>query len=90
MKFSTWGLTYADACSLIDALKASGVDANITAGGIAMHPEPAQLQKMHDICAEFNTCAVAGNTLHQELVLNREPAQKWIQDRVPEKIDFGD
>lgn len=82
-KFSTWGLTYEDACTLINALNAEGIDANITAGGIAMYPDtPQAIVKMHEICTSYGTTAVVGNTLHQEMVLNPRNANKWINDQV--------
>ena len=84
-KFSTWGLTYQDACSLIHVLKIEGVDAHITAGGITMYPDsPQGMIKMHEICGKYGATAVVGNTLHQEMVLNPKKANKWINDRARE------
>lgn len=78
MKFSTWGLTYSDACSLIDELNAGGIEANITAGGVAMYPDESRIPKMHLICKSWNTTASVGNTLHQAQVLNPKTANAYI------------
>jgi hypothetical protein len=82
MKFSTWGLTYEDACKLIDALKSENFDAHIAAGGISMYPEEARIERFYQICSEHNTVPMIGNTLHQEQILNPGKANKWINDAV--------
>lgn len=89
MHFSTWGLPYKAACQLIDDLSQEGIQANITAGGIAMHPEPGQIDAMHRICKEFNAQPVVGNTLHQELVMNPERTRKWIDDMARKQHGSG-
>lgn len=90
MKFSTWGLTYQNACDLIDALKSAGIEAYITAGGVAIYADPPQINRMNAICKKFSATAVLGNTLHQELVLNKDAAMSWIEDRTGYKLDRND
>jgi hypothetical protein len=73
MAYSTWGLTYDDACALIELLKEHGITSNITAGGIAIHPEgDTQISKMKAACRAYGTTAIEGNTPHQDRVLERK------------------
>jgi hypothetical protein len=53
-------LTYKDACKLIDALKAENFDANITAGGIAMYPEIAQIERFFQFAQNTMPCQWEG------------------------------
>jgi hypothetical protein len=73
MKYSAWGLTYDDACSLLELLKESGISSNITAGGIAIYPDgKTQISKMKTACGAYGTTAIEGNTPHQDRVLERK------------------
>ncbi len=70
MSYSVWGITYTDALALIGDLAKHGVDANITAGGVAIYPDGTiQIDKMNSVCKKFNTIASRGMTPHEEDVM---------------------
>lgn len=69
--FSAQGMTYQKACDLIEQLGIFGIRANITAGGVAIHCEPSQINKAQDICKELGASFSAGYTSHQESVMMR-------------------
>jgi hypothetical protein len=81
MQFSTWGLPYEKACELITGLKAEGIEANITTGGVSMYPEEHQIPRFYEICKIYDATPVLGNTLSEERILNPAKANKWINDR---------
>lgn len=71
--YSVWGIPYKNELALIKDLAKHGIDANITAGGIAIYPDDAtQLHKMNLVCEKYNTVATMGMTPHQEGVMYRK------------------
>lgn len=69
--FSAQGMTYQKACDLIERLGVFGIRPNITAGGVAIHCEPSQVNKAQSICKELGASFSAGYTSHQENVMMR-------------------
>lgn len=64
------GLRYHDALKLIEALKQSGIDANITVGGICVDPKLSEVALARSICEKHGACVHDGNlTLQQEMIL---------------------
>ena len=51
------GLTYSEASSLIDSLKAEGIDANITVGGVNINCDESQIEKVDSICESLGASA---------------------------------
>lgn len=70
-RFTAEGLGYSEACKLIDSLKQSGIEANITAGGVAIHATPDQVDRAREICREAGAIFSAGYSMHQEEVMLR-------------------
>lgn len=68
-RFTAQGLTYPEAITLIAQLKLAGIEANITSGGVAIHPEPQQINTARDICKAAKASFRAGLSSHQEDVL---------------------
>jgi hypothetical protein len=90
-KYSTWGISYAEACDLIKLLKESGVHANIASGGIAMYPEnETQTSIMKAACAAYGTTAMEGNTLEKDRVLDPAKANAYINRQAKvHGVDMG-
>lgn len=65
-RFSAEGLTYPEACRLINYLKSKSIDANISAGGVAVYPDPCMVQTAKEICSQFGASFKAGYTSHKE------------------------
>lgn len=68
MQYVTWGLRYADACTLIDDLKAAGIHAQIVPGGLAAYPAADAASEMKRIAAVYGATFVIGETPHQQTV----------------------
>jgi hypothetical protein len=68
-RFTAEGLTYPKACALISALKVNGIDANITAGGVAIHSEPEQVVLAKEICDRCGASFDPGFSTAQENVM---------------------
>lgn len=60
---------YQNALDLIDRLKLAGIDSNITAGGVAVHITPDQLQQAQALCRELGCSFDPGVSGHQQEVL---------------------
>lgn len=69
MRFSAEGLTYPAALALIAELRANNIEANITAGGVSIYPEPDLISQAETICKKHNASFRAGYTEHQESVM---------------------
>lgn len=65
---------YPEAAKFISALRAAGIEANITVGGVSMQPTEAQIELMQVICREFEAEAEPGSmtTLKARIVLEME------------------
>jgi len=72
-RFTAQGLNYPDACQLINTLRLAGIEANITAGGVAVCPEPQQATQAQQICKASGASFNAGYSAHQEDVMLRLP-----------------
>jgi hypothetical protein len=68
-RFTAEGLSYSDACKLIDTLKTAGIDANITSGGVAVHPTPEQVNDAAAICKAAKAYYAPGYSMQQENVM---------------------
>lgn len=67
MLYSVYGINYKAALGLIKGLKDSGIQANITQGGIAITPESdSEINMMKEICKNFGTVAHEGATPFEE------------------------
>lgn len=60
---------YQGALKLISALKQSGIEAWITAGGVGVCCEPAQIRTASDVCKAQGGSLDCGPTAHQQDVL---------------------
>jgi hypothetical protein len=69
--FTAEGLSYEQAIALINELRQSSIEANITAGGVAIYPDPSQINQAKDICSSYGASFGAGYTTHQEDVFFR-------------------
>jgi hypothetical protein len=70
MKYSLGnGRPYKIAMLIVNELKREGIAANITAGGIAIYPEPKQIETMNKICFIYGEIPRLGLTEHQEDVI---------------------
>lgn len=68
--FTAEGLNYTAALDLISTLRESGVEANITAGGVAIHVvTAAECSLAESICAAKGASFAPGYSAHQEQVL---------------------
>lgn len=67
--FTAEGLTYPNAFKLMKQLNQAGIEANITAGGVAVHPTPDRVNEAKRMCTEARASFKAGYSLHQEGVL---------------------
>lgn len=67
--FTAEGLTYPEAMELIKNLKRESIEANITAGGVAIYLEYSQVKKAKEICKEAKASFNPGYSSHQERVL---------------------
>jgi hypothetical protein len=81
-RFSSSAGTYPNACKLIDALKDVGIDANITAGGVAIYCSPDQIDMARSICKLHGASFDAGFTSHQEDVMLRSQTGHNTVERV--------
>mgnify|MGYP000029222247 CR=1 FL=1 len=72
MLYSVYGIRYEAALSLIKRLKSSGIDAEITQGGIAITPvNMFQVNMMSEICKKYGTKASKGATPFEESIMMR-------------------
>jgi hypothetical protein len=62
-------LSYEKACVLISDLKKNGIDANITAGGVSLYPEPEQIESAQEICKRHGAGFYPGFSSAQEGVM---------------------
>lgn len=71
MRYSVYGINYEAALSLIKKLKDSGIDANITQGGIAIVAENLnEINTMKKICEKYGTVAKEGATpLEEDIIM---------------------
>lgn len=67
--FTAEGLTYPNALNLIKALKEQGIEANITAGGVAVTASPDQVNQAELICTQHKARFNPGYSSHQEDVM---------------------
>jgi len=81
-RFTAQGLNYPDACQLINTLRLAGIEANITAGGVAVCPEPQQATQAQQICKDSGASFNAGYSAHQEDVMLRSPDGWNVAERV--------
>ena len=65
-RFSASGFTYSDACRCMDVLNASGIETNITVGGLAVYLESHQYLIAKEICKKYGGGLKPGATGHQE------------------------
>ena len=61
--------SYETACALIDTLKQNEIEANITAGGVAIHFKDEQTEKTGEVLKQFGITKVSDRTFHEELVM---------------------
>jgi hypothetical protein len=66
-------IPYAVGLQLIKKLKNSGIEASITAGGIALVPTADQLDAMYRVCEVYKVTPFKGGTTHQEQVAGEVP-----------------
>lgn len=71
--FSAETNNYQNACNLIDRLELSGIRSNITAGGVAIHCQPDQVNTARCICGELGVSFSGGYTSHEQGVLLKSP-----------------
>lgn len=70
MRYSVYGINYESACDLIDELNASGMESNITQGGIAIVTMGAlEVDIMNKICKKYHTEAKLGVTPFEEDIM---------------------
>ncbi|MBW4469240.1 MAG: hypothetical protein KME45_03145 [Stenomitos rutilans HA7619-LM2] len=62
---------YQTALDLIELLTQVGIEANITAGGVAVHAAPDQVQQAKTICQTLKCSFDPGYSSHQERILLR-------------------
>ena len=70
-RFSASGFTYSDACRCMDVLNASGIETNITVGGLAIYLESHQYLIAKEICKKYGGYLEPGATGHQEDIASR-------------------
>jgi hypothetical protein len=81
-RFTAEGLAYGDACKMIDALRQADIDANITAGGVAVYPEPEQVNQARNICKGCGASFDPGFSSHQESVMLQSSSGWDVAERV--------
>ena len=63
---------YLEACELIDDLKAVGIEANITGGGVAIYIVESDAESLFEICKKYNKNLIFGMTTHQSEFLAKK------------------
>ena len=72
MQYSVYGINYEAALSLIEKLNNSGIQANITQGGITIAPASMfEVNMMSEICKKYGTKASKGATPMEENMMLR-------------------
>lgn len=67
--FTAEGLGYPEAINLIKELRQNKIEANVTAGGVALHPSPDQVNLAQAICKEHKASFSAGYSRHQKDIM---------------------